>query len=113
MLGPRVHCRRLCYPRCVCVCVRARVKMTSPICFSTEPFPAIMTAQMGVLWLELSVYGRPAHVLDTSAGVNAVEAIYAMFAELKELEKEWNLPENKHPIFKDFKVLYCMWWVKL
>lgn len=56
-----------------------------------EPFPFIVTAQLGVMWLRLTVVGRPAHVLDTSAGVNAIEAGYKMFENLRQtLEGEWN-----------------------
>jgi acetylornithine deacetylase len=66
-----------------------------------------MTAQMGVMWLELTVSGRPAHVLDTSAGCNAVEALYALFQGLKDLEEKWNSPEVRLSVYSKFKVLPC------
>jgi acetylornithine deacetylase len=67
-----------------------------------EPFNhTIMTAQLGVMWLTIRLTGKPAHVLDTSAGSNAIEAAYAVFDELRGLEAEWNLPENKHEAYCD------------
>jgi acetylornithine deacetylase len=60
---------------------------------------------MGVMWLELSVCGRPAHVLDTSAGFNAIEAIYTLFAGLRSLEQAWNEDAAKHAAYRDMKVV--------
>lgn len=34
----------------------------------------LLSAQVGVMWLQLRVSGKPAHVLDTSKGFNAIEA---------------------------------------
>ena len=65
-----------------------------------EPFSqALMSAQLGVMWFKLNVSGHPAHVLDTAAGINAIEAAYYLFDNLKELEAQWNLPQNKHVDF--------------
>ena len=65
-----------------------------------EPFEQkIINAQLGVMWFKLHVSGHPAHVLDTAAGINAIEAAYYIFENLKVLEAQWNLPENKHPEF--------------
>jgi acetylornithine deacetylase len=50
----------------------------------------IMYAQLGVMWLQVEVTGKPAHVLDTSAGINAIESVYAIFDGLRSLEKRWN-----------------------
>jgi len=67
-----------------------------------EPFhQQLMTAQLGVMWLTVHLTGRPAHVLDTSAGINAIEAAYAVFEALKVVETEWNQPENRHPLYCD------------
>lgn len=67
-----------------------------------EPFhQQLMTAQLGVMWLTVHLTGKPAHVLDTSAGINAIESCYAIFEALQAVEKEWNLPENKHPAYCD------------
>ena len=67
-----------------------------------EPFSQkMMSAQLGVIWFKLKVSGHPAHVLDTAAGINAIEAAYYLFENLKVLEAQWNLDENKHASFKD------------
>ena len=65
-----------------------------------EPFAQkMMNAQLGVMWLSLSVTGHPAHVFDTSAGINAIEAAFYIYNQLKVLESQWNLAENRHPSF--------------
>jgi len=65
-----------------------------------EPFPFIVTAQLGVMWFRLHVRGRPAHVLDTSAGVNAIQATYCLFESLKSLESLWNMDSRKPEKYK-------------
>lgn len=63
-----------------------------------EPFgETLMTAQLGVMWATIELAGRPAHVLDTSAGLNAIEAAYAVFGRLKALEAAWNAEAVRHP----------------
>ena len=52
-----------------------------------------ITAQLGVMWLDIHIQGRPVHVLDTGKGVNAIEAGYALYGSLKELEEKWNEDE--------------------
>ncbi len=65
-----------------------------------EPFSqSLMIAQLGVMWLTIDLTGHPAHVLDTSNGINAIEAAYEVFDALRELEGEWNKAENRHACF--------------
>ncbi len=65
-----------------------------------EPFnQTLMIAQLGVMWLTIDLTGRPAHVLDTAAGINAIEAAYELFDALRALEGEWNKAENRHACF--------------
>ncbi|WP_282189132.1 ArgE/DapE family deacylase [Azospirillum sp. SYSU D00513] len=65
-----------------------------------EPFNhTLMTAQLGVMWMRVTVTGTPAHVLDTSAGSNAIEAAFALVGHLKKLEALWNEPCRQHPAF--------------
>lgn len=47
--------------------------------------------------------GRPAHVLDTSAGINAIEAAFYLYQSLKELEELWNKEKEETKNYKDFK----------
>ena len=63
-----------------------------------EPFGAqIISGQVGVLWFRISLNGVPAHVLDTSAGTNAIEAVNSLFNSLKPLVDEFN--RVSHPLF--------------
>lgn len=63
-----------------------------------EPFgPQIYAAQVGVLWFKLMVRGRPAHVLDTSAGDNAIEKLHRLVPWLKSLESELNEKHRTPP----------------
>lgn len=63
-----------------------------------EPFGAqIYTGQVGVLWFKLTVKGKPAHVLDTSAGINAIEKLQRLIPWLKGLEAELNEHHRQAP----------------
>lgn len=67
-----------------------------------EPFgETLLSAQVGVIWLFIELTGRPAHVAYMEKGVNPIEAGIAVVADLKELEAEWNAPENRPELFKD------------
>ena len=69
-----------------------------------EPFEqSLMTAQLGVMWFRVHVRGKPAHVLDTSAGVNAIEAAFELAAALKTLEARWNEADMRHPSYRGDK----------
>lgn len=65
-----------------------------------EPFNhSILCAQVGVMWVSVEVTGRPAHVLDTAKGINAIEAAYALYGGLQAMVAQWNTPANRHPAF--------------
>lgn len=65
-----------------------------------EPFAhTILQAQVGVLWLTVEVLGRPAHVMAARSGINAIEAAFALFQELKAMEEEWNA--RRHPAYTE------------
>lgn len=65
-----------------------------------EPFGAALVAgQVGVLWFRIGLDGVPTHVLDTSAGSNAIEAITSLFGALKSLEEEINA-RPRHALFQ-------------
>lgn len=69
-----------------------------------EPFDhSLLGAQVGVMWLSVEVFGRPAHVLNAAQGINAIEAAFALWNGLKTLESEWNQPGNRHPAFAHVK----------
>ena len=67
-----------------------------------EPFHhTLLRAQVGVMWLQLEVLGRPAHVMSSTDGINAIEAAYALCEGLQGLAAEWNEPRYRHPAFAD------------
>lgn len=58
----------------------------------TEPTSgAIQNSQVGVLWFQVRVAGRPAHAGDAPKGQNAIEATFPLIRALRELEAELNL----------------------
>lgn len=68
-----------------------------------EPGPgieALYTAEVGVVWAWVTVSGRPAHVRDMQAGVNAIEAANIIAGAFKDYENERNRAENIHPAFR-------------
>lgn len=69
-----------------------------------EPFDqSLLIAQLGVMWLSVDLVGKPAHVLDTSAGTNAIEAVYALFDALRGVEAAWNEPGFRHACYREHK----------
>jgi acetylornithine deacetylase len=71
-------------------------------CLIPEPgpgYPALYTAEVGVVWAWVTVTGRPVHVREMHAGVNAIEAAYVIASKFKEYEAEMNAGERRHPAF--------------
>ncbi len=65
-----------------------------------EPFGyTILTGQLGVLWFKVSLSGVPRHVLEATAGVNAIEKCIPLITALRELEAEMN--QKIHPLYRD------------
>ncbi|MBR0683155.1 ArgE/DapE family deacylase [Roseomonas eburnea] len=62
--------------------------------------PAMYSAEVGVVWAWVTVSGRPAHVRDMQAGVNAIEAATAIAARFKDYEREMNRGERIHASFR-------------
>ena len=63
-----------------------------------QPFgQCIMHAKLDVMRLQVGITVKPSHVLDTSAGINAIESVYVIFDGLRQLEAHWNEPEQRHP----------------
>ena len=61
--------------------------------------PAMYSAEVGVVWAWITVTGRPTHVRDMQAGVNAIEAATAIAARFKDYQREMNKAERIHPSF--------------
>ena len=71
-------------------------------CLIPEPgpgYPALYTAEVGVVWAWVIVTGRPVHVREMHAGVNAIEAASAIAARFKDYEADMNRGERRHPAF--------------
>jgi acetylornithine deacetylase len=62
-------------------------------------YPALYVAEVGVVWAWVTVTGRPTHVREMQAGVNAIEAAAAIAARFKQYEAEMNRAERRHPAF--------------
>lgn len=58
---------------------------------------ALGTAQVGVLWLQITVQGYPVHAAVAGSGANAIEACVPLIEALHELEGRWNA--HRHPAF--------------
>jgi acetylornithine deacetylase len=67
-----------------------------------EPFgESIMSGQVGTVWGQFSLTGRPAHAMEAQKGLNPIEAAMHVWRRLKEVEVRWNPPHASHPLFGD------------
>lgn len=57
----------------------------------------LSSAQVGVMWFQVHVQGRPVHVMRAGAGANAIEACFPIVRALHALEEKWNA--RGHPAF--------------
>ena len=64
-----------------------------------EPGEGVMTAQMGVMWLTIDVYGVPVHAACAHTGVAAIAFANHLVDALRELETDWNRPAMRHACF--------------
>ncbi|MDO9498812.1 ArgE/DapE family deacylase [Falsiroseomonas sp.] len=62
--------------------------------------PAMYSAEVGVVWAWVTVTGRPAHVRDKQAGVNAVEAAMSIWTRFEAYERDMNRGELIHASFR-------------
>ncbi len=68
-----------------------------------EPGPglaAMYTAEVGVVWAWVTVSGRPAHVRDMQAGINAIKAATAIAERFEDYQREMNRGERIHAAFR-------------
>lgn len=71
-------------------------------CLIPEPGPghtAMYVAEVGVVWAWVTLTGRPAHVREMQAGVNAIEAAVVVMERFRAYEAEMNRAERRHPAF--------------
>ena len=71
-------------------------------CLIPEPgpgYPALYVAEVGVVWAWVTVTGRPTHVREMKAGLNAIEVAYAVAERFRAYEERMNRAEHRHPAF--------------
>ncbi len=71
-------------------------------CLIPEPgpgYPALYVAEVGVVWAWVRVIGKPVHVREMHAGINAIEAAISIAASFKVYEAQQNRAELRHPVF--------------
>lgn len=61
----------------------------------------LVRANVGVIWFQIAVAGRPVHVLKATEGSNAIESIWKIVGGLKELEKDMNAQKTGRLHFQD------------
>ena len=67
-----------------------------------EPFgESIMSGQVGTVWCQYHLTGRPAHAMEAHKGLNPIEAAMHIWRRLKEVEARWNPPHASHALFGD------------
>jgi acetylornithine deacetylase len=68
----------------------------------TEPGgDMIESANVGVIWLQIEIRGRPAHAAYAGTGFNAIEACYPIIKALHAVESRWN--EDRHSAFEQIE----------
>ena len=66
----------------------------------------LVRANVGVLWFQIEVRGKPVHVRAMATGSNAIDSAWKVVGTLRELEAEWNerhiearfFEKEKHPL---------------
>ena len=64
-----------------------------------EPGEGMMSAQMGVMWMTIDVYGVPVHAAYAHTGESAIGFANQVVDCLRELEREWNRPAMRHACY--------------
>lgn len=59
----------------------------------------VVSAQIGVMWLRIEVFGVPVHASRAHAGVSALEFMQYLIKALQTLEKKWNESDQRHPAY--------------
>ncbi len=71
-------------------------------CLIPEPGPghaALYVAEVGVVWAWVTITGKPAHVREKHAGVNAIEAAAVLMERFRAYESDANRAERRHSAF--------------
>jgi acetylornithine deacetylase len=68
-------------------------------CVIPEPGQVLCVAEVGVVWAWVIVTGKPIHVRDTQAGVNAIAAASIIAGHFMQYEARMNSAEFRHPAY--------------
>ncbi len=72
--------------------------------FIPEPMSEeLVSAQVGVIWMQIRLKGRPAHAAYAETGVNAIEVAIPLISALHELEARWNAADRRHVLYQATK----------
>jgi len=63
-------------------------------------FPAVYSGEVGVVWAQVTVTGKPAHVREKQAGVNAIEAAMTIWQRFEAYENAMNRAEHIHAAWR-------------
>ena len=70
----------------------------------TEPtHDSLVRANEGVIWFQVEIRGRPAHVAYSGSGNSAITAAYRIIDSLQNLEDQWNAEKIDHPLFAELE----------
>jgi acetylornithine deacetylase len=61
----------------------------------------MLSAHVGVFWMQIGLCGKPMHASIASVGVNPIDVCMQIRTELKAIEAEWNAASHRHPAFAD------------
>jgi acetylornithine deacetylase len=61
----------------------------------------VTSAQIGVMWMAIEVFGVPVHASRASEGISATAFTQYLVDELRALERRWNEPAARHPMYRD------------
>ncbi len=73
----------------------------------------LVRANVGVLWFQIEVRGKPVHVRAMATGTNAIDACWKVIGALREVEADWNerhvnvqhFEKEKHPLSKSLSTV--------
>ena len=61
---------------------------------------SVLSAQIGVIWFQMRLKGRPVHVAVAGEGANAIEAAAPIFRALHALKDRWNGQKASYPPYE-------------
>lgn len=66
-----------------------------------EPSNCVLTrANVGVLWFQVEVRGKPVHVREAGTGSNAILSAYTVMQDLYALAEKWNAEKTRPSVFE-------------